>query len=354
MKILMLTTTNFKFHGIASVISNYVDILTREGKHNIDIMSRGIFDPFFISKFESQGCQCIGYNETISYIAFVREFRKLVKRTQYDAIHIHANSSLVSILLKIAKKNGVKIRIVHSHSTSCNFPLINKFLWKKIIKYSTKRLACSNDAGRHMFGCNDFSFVPNGIDEAKCRYSQNDRKVIREKYGIGDEYLIGHIGTFSDVKNHEFLLRIFHELKKENFNFKAIFIGDGPLKENIINLSDDLNLKENIIFAGKIPAAYTYISAMDLFVLPSKFEGLPVCMIEAQSVGVPVIYSNTISDQIRVNENIMSLPIDDHKVWANEIINKKLNYDNNASENILKSQFSSATISAIVKDLYNE
>lgn len=352
MKILMLTTTEFKFNGMSNVISNYVDFLLRDQKHQVDILSRGEFEDFYKSDFESKGCTCFGFNKIISYSKFIREYKKIVSENSYDAIHIHANSSLVYILLKYAKKKGIKIRIVHSHSTSCNFPVLNKLLWKQINKYATTKLACSDVAGRHMFGSDDFIFVPNAVDVNRCKFSEEERIKIRKSYGIKNEYLIGHIATFSIAKNHKFLIKILRDLKSKEFDYKAILIGEGPMKQEIMDLAKNLDVEDKIIFAGKVPNAYTYMSAMDLFVLPSLYEGLPVCLIEAQSVGVPTIYSDTISNQIKINENAIPLSIEDSELWANEIIKQELKYDFDSAENLINSQFSHYSVSKVICDLY--
>lgn len=240
---------------------------------------------------------------------YQKELYRIFKENNYKIVHSHI-STLSVFPLRIAKKAGVPIRIAHSHSTS------NKKEWKRnLIKnilrpfskvYANQFFACSELSGRWLFGekafkNNKIKIINNAIDLEKFKFNKEIRNKIREKLDIlEDTLLIGHIGRFVTQKNHEFLIDVFDEIHRRKQNSKLILIGQGNLKKKIVKKVEELGLKDNVIFTGQINNVSDYYNAMDIFILPSLYEGLPVVGIEAQANGLLCEFSTDMTKETKV------------------------------------------------------
>lgn len=240
---------------------------------------------------------------------YQKELYRIFKENNYKIVHSHI-STLSVFPLRIAKKAGVSIRIAHSHSTS------NKKEWKRnLIKnilrpfskvYANQFFACSELSGRWLFGekafkNNKIKIINNAIDLEKFKFNKEIRNKIREKLNIlEDTVLIGHIGRFVTQKNHEFLIEVFNDIYKGRKNSKLILIGQGNLKKKIVKKVEELGLKDNVIFTGQINNVSDYYNAMDIFILPSLYEGLPVVGIEAQANGLLCEFSTDMTKETKV------------------------------------------------------
>lgn len=247
----------------------------------------------------------------------------------YTIVHMHSTSKNYMVL-KYAKKYGIPMRITHAHASDFQTgskikKIIGSILKPKLIKYSTDFFACSKEAGKWLFGnkianSTRFSVIKNGVDYDKYKFNNNYRLKIRKKYNVKEtDVLIGHIGRFTEVKNHDFMISLINKLVKQNSNYKIMFVGEGILEEKIKNEVIELNLQNNVIFAGYQPDVSMYLSAFDLFILPSKYEGLGLVLIEAQANGLKCIATKgKIPAEVKINNNFAfcDLMIDD---WTREI-----------------------------------
>lgn len=215
-----------------------------------------------------------------------------VHAKEYKAIHVHANSLVYVKPLELGEKYGIEKRIIHSHNTRSAAGFFHRMNINRIDKWVTDRFACSNMAGDFMFPQKKFRYIPNGIELDRFRFSQGARDRIRTKLEIGDTTtLIGHVGRFTYQKNHEKLLDIFVEYRKLNPSSKLILVGDGEEKAKIHNWVSQKGIKDHVIFAGAVSNVNEYLSAMDVFCLPSYYEGLAIVLIEAQAALLPCIAS---------------------------------------------------------------
>lgn len=242
---------------------------------------------------------------------------------------------LAKFYMKTAKKEGIKYTIMHSHITNSEKSikgLLKKFLRKGLGKYTDLNLACSTEAGIYLYGRNKFSLCHNAIDTNKFRYNVKTRSIIRENLNITEDTLVvGNVGRFFPQKNHVFTVKIFEKLLEKNKNSLLLFCGDGDLLPNIKELAKKLNIEQNIRFLGNIDNVNEYYQAMDVFIMPSLYEGLPVSGIEAQTSGLPCIFSSNISrESAIIGNNCKFLSIKNPVEWANEII--KLNKNTNRQE----------------------
>ena len=257
---------------------------------------------------------------------------------EYKIVHSHLDC-MAGIPLKYAKKNGIPVRIAHAHSKSQDkdfkYPLK---LWMKrmIPRYATKLFACGEEAGEWMFGGLKFNILNNAIDTKQYQYSEKVRTAYREELGLGDSLVIGHVGRFNPPKNHRFLIEIFDKLKQKNTNVKLLLVGDGDGRGKIEDLVKEKNLQEDIKFLGMRDDVYNILQAMDVFVMPSLHEGLPVTGVEAQASGLPCVFSDTITKEVGLTSNTEFLSLQEKPdVWAEHVL-KYMNVQRKSERKILE------------------
>ena len=190
----------------------------------------------------------------------------------------------------------------------------------------TDFLACSQLAGRWMYPDSilqgkKYHLAKNAINLEKYRFNPAMRKAVRQELGIGEnEFCIGHIGRFNYQKNHAFLIDIFYKLLKVCPNAKLLLIGDGPYLFNIKRSVSELRIEDSVFFLGRRNDVPQLLQAMDCFVLPSRFEGLPIVGVEAQAAGVPCIVSDAITRELNINGLVRFVSLRDKDKWVNSIM----------------------------------
>lgn len=273
--------------------------------------------------------------KTVNTMRFKKELSELIKSNNYSSVLRITSNGMGFLDLKIAKKNGVRKTIARSSNSSDGGSLkmraanlVGRILWKR---YIDEYVAPSDLAAIYTFGLKDYQkgkvhLLNNGLDFNYYKFSESDRLRIRNEYNIHhDTVLIGHIGRFMEQKNHMFLVDIFAEYVKLNPNSKLFLVGEGELKYEIQRRIEELNLEDFVHLLGVRSDIPAILSAIDVFVFPSLYEGMPNTVIEAEAVGVPCIISNTITKNVLLNDNIYFMDIKEKaKVWADKItlINK--------------------------------
>ena len=261
-------------------------------------------------------------------------------------VHFHANTiNPMFKVVEVAKKQKLPIRIIHSHNTNYMtkmnlkdkvYEVVEK---KRLGKISTHLLACSYEAGKWMFDNKKFEVIKNGIKLDEFEPNKLIREKIREELNIKDKIVIGHVGRMNYQKNSLFLIEIFKELHKINNNFVLLYIGDGDLKEEIINKIKEYHLEENIILTGANDDIKKFYQAMDFFILPSRFEGLPVALLEAQASQLNCYVSNAVSKDSNITGLVEFINLKSTaNEWASKII-EDINKNKMINENILKQKF---------------
>lgn len=243
---------------------------------------------------------------------------KLIRTNKFDIVHIHGNSATMGIDLFIAMISGCKNRIAHCHNTKCDNEKVNKILKPLLFLTATERFACSIESGKWLYGNKRFEVIQNGRNTEKYLYSIRKRLEIRKQLKVKDtDILIGHVGTFTYQKNQERLIEILCEMKKElNRSFKLVLIGDGPLKSSVEKEVHEKGLNDSVIFTGNVNNVNDYLSAFDIMVLPSRFEGLPLVAIEWQANGLPCIFSDEVTKECKILENVRFISLDeDNDTW---------------------------------------
>ena len=229
---------------------------------------------------------------------------KIVKKNKYDIVIRHTANALVSLQLLAAKLAGAKT-ICHSHNETDPQKTIHK-LGKICMKFATdKRLACSPNAGKWMFGNQDFEVIHNAINVDKFIYDEKKAASIKQEFQLEGKHVYGHIANFIESKNHMFLLEVYKEIADRDE--KAVFfcLGEGDLRPQIEEKVRQLKLEKRVILTGIRHDAQNFMSAMDVLIFPSFFEGLPLTLIEAQIAALPAVISDTITKDVVVTKGLV-------------------------------------------------
>lgn len=242
---------------------------------------------------------------------------------------IHAHSELNYWPLKEAKKIGVPVRIAHSHNARSTINLKYFFLnYEKLFikKAATDLFMCSTIAGEWSYGTKAVAdgkcvFLKNGIEVEKYAYNKEKRSEVRSKMGFGNKLVIGHIGRFMQQKNHSFLIDIFKNVHDKYPKSVLILVSEGRLMDEIKNKVNSLGLTDAVQFLGFRDDVHELMQAMDVFVLPSLWEGLPFTLVESQSAGLPSVISDVISDEAIVTNVITKVSLKEKAdKWADVIL----------------------------------
>ena len=255
--------------------------------------------------------------------AFIRKLRQLIKENDYRVVHVHTYS-IGYFCLREARRCGVPVRIAHSHNNQMTKgPLyVPKLIMQKLYCIHANRfMACSDDAGRYLFGKRDFIVVKNAIDVDSFCFNETVRMNVRKELGAGGSLVVGSVGRLHQQKNQMFLLEVFCELKKLSPNSKLLLIGDGPDKAKLENRATELGIADDFILLSNRRDLARLYQAMDVFVLPSLFEGLGIVAIEAQSSGLPTVCSDGVSEDANVSPLFRRCSLSaSPKTWARTIV----------------------------------
>lgn len=248
----------------------------------------------------------------VNHIQYVRWWKQFLSaHSEYKVLHGHVRS-VALFYLPIAKRHGI-FTIIHSHSAANGGGirgLIKAVLQLPVRYLADYYLACSEVAGKWLFGnkvvnSTRYRTVTNAINIERFKYSSEVREKIRQEYGIGDCFVIGHVGRCNSVKNHAFLLEVLNEYIKINKKSRMLLIGDGPDKCKIEHKCNELGLSDYVIFTGNRTDTEEFYQAMDVFVFPSKWEGFGIAVIEAQVSGLPCVVSEGVPQSVDMGAELV-------------------------------------------------
>ncbi len=336
--------------GIQSLIIDWIPRFDKN-KIQVDVLLLDDGKEYELERtLKEMGCNVYKLNgiwikkpsDYFKYKKSIDEFYK--KNHDYDVVHLHSSSKNF-LVLKYAKKYGIKKRISHSHNIGFQTKNILKKLIGNILKYPLKKYStdfygCSEIAGKWMFGkkivkSEKFFIIHNAVDYKKFEFDLLKRKEIRNKLKINDEEIvIGNVGRFSPQKNHTFLIGIFYEILKINPNCKLLLIGTGDLEEDLKKKAKELGIKDKVIFAGFKNNVNEYLNVMDYFVFPSLYEGLGLVLIEAQANGLQCFTSSgVVPKEAQVSNSLYYISLNENeKEWAQKILKHNKDRKNNYKE----------------------
>lgn len=323
-KVLVISTVYFIENGITSVIMNYYENM-HDNNIQMDFVAINEVSQEFKDKIIPRGSNIYSIDRKGGTMKYMRELKKLIKKNKYDIVHAHGNSATMLVDLLPAKLAGVKVRISHSHNTTCKNMKVHKLFNPFFQFITTHRLACGVDAGNWLFKNKNFTVLNNSINLTNFEFNENIRNEYRQKLGVGDKKVIGHVGRFNEQKNHKFLIDSFAQLLKKDKNCVLLLIGAGIFEEEMREKVKTLNIGENVIFLGVSNEVNKYLQTMDVFALPSLYEGLVVVMLEAQASGLPCICSDTVTKEAEMSDCVRFIPIDSHNLWAENMLGAGFN-----------------------------
>lgn len=314
--------------GLESMIMNYYRHIDRE-KVQFDFLVHRQERAAFDDEIESLGGIIYRLPRLVpwskSYLSALNRF--FDEHPEYKVVHVHQDC-LSSVILKVAVQHNVSVRVAHSHSANqdknLKYPV--KLWYKRFIpQYATNLFACGKDAGDWMFGGASYQIINNAIDVAAYAYDPTKRQEMRRRLGLENDFTIGHVGRFNQPKNHPFLIDIFAALLKKEPNAVLLLAGGGEDMPKIQAKAHALGITEYVRFLGVRSDVADLMQAMDVFVFPSLYEGLPVTMVEAQAAGLPCIISDKVPPECILTEGLVDvLPLSaEPEIWAAKILEKK-------------------------------
>lgn len=322
---------SYKLGGIEQFYINYLENIDRT-KCEVDFINvfESAREQDYYKKILENGSKIYDiYDYRKHPIKFYKSFMEIINKNSYDIIHYSMNSAVYLLPLIAAKNSKAKVVIAHSHNASSDKGLIKNFIHsinKNFIPlFANVYFACSNKAGSWFFSkkimnSKKYFVINNAINIEKFFFNQQDRNDIRKELNISDDTIVlGHVGRFKKQKNHKFLIDLIKKISIENSKYLLLLVGDGPLLSDIKKTVTEYNVEKNVLFLGQRNDVSKIFQAMDIFLLPSLYEGLPLVGVEAQSSGLKCIFSNEITQEISLLKNTRFLDINSVDDWIKEI-----------------------------------
>lgn len=319
-RILIIITTDFvPYGGLTTVMMNYYKALNKS-KYSIDFASTNSdVDEGLLDELQRNGSKYYYLGDRKRHLWFyINNLRKLLRKNNYDIVHINSNSATAAIELMIAKQCKVSKRIVHNHTSECDHKRAHAILYPIFRRTYTDAIAVSKKAGEWLFPVGNYIVLNNSIDSERYRYNVIKRQTIREKYHIRENTIVlGHIGKIYKPKNHRFLISVFEAFHSMTPDSALLIVGDGEMKGEIEQLVKEKGLSDSVVFAGMQSKVEEFLSAIDVFIFPSLWEGMPLSVIEAQASGLQCIVSDAIDKDVCITNYITSMSLEqDAQEWA--------------------------------------
>ena len=261
-----------------------------------------------------------------SFEQSVRDTKAFFSSHSYDVLHAHASAKAI-IVLREARKHGVPVRILHSHAARVVTERRFQKFMANALKGAAKRectnlAACSTEAGEFLFGrgsvsAGDVTIIPNAIELDRFSFDRRVRNEVRSELGVGDGLVVGHVGRFMPPKNHAFIVKVMASLLKSRPDARLLLVGVGQLQDEVKEQVRALGIEDSVTFLG-------LVQAMDVFVMPSLFEGLPVSAVEAQASGLPCVLADSITPEAVLIPGSMRVPLScSPDEWAGAVLSVK-------------------------------
>lgn len=322
--------------GVENILLNYYQNIDRDKVH-IDFIVHSQHKGKLEDKFENLGSKIYRVTpKTVSLKKNIIEIYRIMKNNDYDIVHSRMNVKGTTHLIT-AWLCGIKVRMIHNHMAYVPKQGKMKYLTplaKVLCKlFATHWLACSDAAAVDMFGEKAYQngkaiVINNAIDAEKYDFNPELRCNVRDEFGIKDEFVIGVVGRFHEQKNHKFMLKIFNEVLKKNTNVKLMLVGGGELDKEIHEWVDEYGFTDHVIFTGIRTDVPRLLQGMDIFVLPTLYEGFGNVFVEAQAAGLKTIASlEGVPKSTKLTDLIEYVSLKESpETWANIVLKYKDGY----------------------------
>lgn len=352
--------------GIETVLYNIFEQFRWNDSYEMILLTRNAYtDTEFYAKFSLLGAEVISLDikhlSPKNFRTFYRQLFLSLQKTQPDILHIHGTDE--PFVTAAARRAGIRKIILHAHTPDREIngrPLLYKYMRMVSGKLNMIRadrlVACSEDTGKQIFGKRKFEVIINGVNVKEYRFDVQKRQEKRDDLEINGT-VIGHVGRFSEVKNHTFIIDVFKKYLEIDNTAKLLLAGTGPLLGETQKLTQEKDIEKNVIFTGESLDIPQLLSAMDCFLMPSKYEGLGIALIEAQAAGLPCIVSDKIPSDVQITDLIYSKSLNlPPEKWASDIQNiltGKVNSGRKQYADIVgKSKFNVSNVYDQLKELY--
>lgn len=266
----------------------------------------------------------------------------------YDAIHLHTSFWRGFLIEEVAMELKIPHVIVHSHSTGIDF--IDAEERSKLLQIhegykqafnlekATDVCACSKLAAEWLFGSQipqeKIKILPNAIEVEKYHYQPKIRRKMREKLNVENRIVVGNVGRYCYQKNHRFLVKVFARALEQNPRLFLILVGQGELEAEVCTFVKELGIEDSVLCLGWQTNIEDYLQAMDVFCLPSLFEGFPISVIEAQAAGLPCLVSDTVTGEAGLTDFVSFMPLDE-EVWCQALAECKTGYNRERVDEVI-------------------
>lgn len=309
--------------GIDKYLLGFCDVAFENGV-TLDLLTDRI-DPSLKAQFDKKGFSLFEIPSLKKPASQYKAIKEIIKNGGYDAAYFNISEAFNCTGVFAAAACRVPVRIVHSHNSGVdkNNKYVRAFrtLLHKIFRFitykkATKCLACSNAAGEWMFPC-DFDIIYNAVDSTRFVFDEQKRKDVRNTLSISDDTKVFiHIGHFCHQKNNFFLMEVIKEIVKKQSSALLLSVGNGPDFDAVKEYAKKLGIENNVKFLGVRSDVADLLCAADVFLLPSRFEGLGIVLIEAQFTGLACVVSDRVPQEAKISENFVAVPANNAQSWA--------------------------------------
>lgn len=355
-KILQIVPSLSLANGVAAYLESYYRFMNLSN-FETTILVLNDDDKGRYETFKALNCKIIEMFKCESWTAYLKKIDDFFSKNMFDIVHCHT-ANYGAFYMHYAKKYGVKCRILHSHANRSADKFLrsirNNLLIPCAVFNSNYYLACSNDAGKFMFHKRKYNIMINGVDYTKYRYNKKIRDKYRKEFGFENRYVIGTFGRLCNQKNQLFTLDIIKELVKVNSKILLVIIGDGELKQKIVKKVEYLKLNNNVLILKSRNDLNLFYNSLDIFLLPSTYEGLGIVLIESQINGLYTFTSKRrVPQEAKISNLLEFVNLNNNpKEWANRINEKMAISRNKVVE--CNSSYSIVTNAKKLEKFYNK
>lgn len=358
MKVLMLLHNLRVSAGVSSYVMNYFRAIDHD-KIKMDFaIWKDVPTPYY-EEIKAEGSTVYVLPSLKHYREHARYCRKIIAEGNYDIIH--DNTLLVSYpLMRAAKRYGVPVRVLHSHSSRLgetkSTALRNQLLLPFLKSTATDYAACSTPAAQMMFGEREYSFIPNAISGERLCFSPERRDAVRAEMNAGSKVIVGTVGRIAAPKNPIFAVDVMEAAIQKNPNVEYWWIGSGAMDKALTQRVEKSRYKENIRLLGSREDVLDLYQAIDIFFLPSLFEGMPLTVLEAQAMGLPCVMSSTITREVVYTDLVHFVGLDEPvEQWVSVILGQteRISQRRSYREELKKSVFSMDNAGERLEEFYS-
>jgi glycosyltransferase involved in cell wall biosynthesis len=315
--VLVLSATPLCHDGITHMILGLLEHMDQE-ELAVSIAANGPIENDLKQHIQHKGWILLPLPERKTHpFSYALTLTKTIKQNQIDAVYIHGSSATMTLELTAAALAGVKTRLCHAHSAGCQHKKMHKLLLPLFSALCTHQAACSKEAAQWLFPHKPCTIIANARNWQDYQWNPEQRQMVRQRLGLEQTKVLGTVGSLLPVKNQTFLIQLMTKLTAIDPAWHLLVVGEGPERKQLEALAK--SIASHIHFIGSVQQAAPYLNAMDVFTLPSLYEGMPLALLEAQVSGLPCLASDRISKDADISHTVCFLPLEKPDVWIDTL-----------------------------------